>query len=162
MPEETRFDRFAEAVAAGTEPHGDAACRSEEIAGLKLFIGKANCSTCHTRPAPDRRLIPQHGRSAVAGLPEDLGRETGAKEVAADPFNCLGKFSDAGPEACGELRFMVKDGPQLTRAYKTPSLRGAATRPPYMHAGSSRRWKRSSTTTPARRQRLRASRNCIR
>ncbi len=30
---------------------------------------------------------------------------------------------------------MVKDGPQLTRAYKPPSLRGAATRPPYMHSG---------------------------
>ena len=57
------------------------------------------------------------------------------KEVAADPFNCLGKFSDAGPDACGELRFMVKEGPELVRAYKTPSLRGAATRPPYMHAG---------------------------
>ena len=30
---------------------------------------------------------------------------------------------------------MVKDGPELSRAYKTPSLRGAPTRPPYMHAG---------------------------
>ena len=30
---------------------------------------------------------------------------------------------------------MVKSGSELTRAYKTPSLRGAATRPPYMHAG---------------------------
>ena len=30
---------------------------------------------------------------------------------------------------------MVKDAPELMRAYKTPSLRGAATRPPYMHAG---------------------------
>ncbi len=57
------------------------------------------------------------------------------KDVAADPFNCLGKFSDGGPDACGELRFMVKDGPQLLRAYKTPSLRGVAMRPPYMHAG---------------------------
>ncbi len=30
---------------------------------------------------------------------------------------------------------MVKSGPELIRAYKTPSLRGAATRSPYMHAG---------------------------
>jgi cytochrome c peroxidase len=68
-------------------------------------------------------------------LPEDLGRETGVKEVRADPFNCLGKFSDAGPGACGELRFMVNGGEELTRAYKTPALRGAANRPPYMHSG---------------------------
>ncbi|RLP24372.1 cytochrome c peroxidase [Mesorhizobium sp. YM1C-6-2] len=134
-PQETRFDRFAGAIAAGTEPSEDAALTDEEIAGLKLFIGKANCSTCHTGPRLTDDSFHNTGVPVVAGLPEDLGRETGAKEVAADPFNCLGKFSDAGPEACGELRFMVKDDPRLTRAYKPPSLRGAATRPPYMHAG---------------------------
>jgi cytochrome c peroxidase len=134
-PQETRFDRFAGAVAAGTEPSEDAALTDEEIAGLKLFIGKANCSTCHTGPRLTDDSFHNTGVPVVAGLPEDLGRETGAKEVAADPFNCLGKFSDAGPEACGELRFMVKDDPRLTRAYKPPSLRGAATRPPYMHSG---------------------------
>jgi cytochrome c peroxidase len=134
-PEETRFDRFAEALAAGDEPSGNAALTDEEIAGLKLFIGKANCSTCHTGPRLTDDSFHNTGVPAVPGLPDDLGRESGAREVAADPFNCLGKFSDAGSETCGELRFMVKDGPQLTRAYKPPSLRGAATRPPYMHAG---------------------------
>lgn len=134
-PQETRFDRFAGAIAAGTEPSEDAALTDEEIAGLKLFIGKANCSTCHTGPRLTDDSFHNTGVPVVAGLPEDLGRETGAKEVAADPFNCLGKFSDAGPEACGELRFMVKDDPRLTRAYKPPSLRGAAARPPYMHSG---------------------------
>jgi cytochrome c peroxidase len=135
VPEETRFDRFAKALADGKEPEGDATFTAEEIAGLKLFIGKANCSTCHTGPRLTDDSFHNTGVPVVAGLPVDLGRETGAKEVAADPFNCLGKFSDAGPDACGELRFMVKDGPQLTRAYKPPSLRGAATRPPYMHSG---------------------------
>jgi len=134
-PQETRFDRFAAAIAAGHEPSEGAALTDEEIAGLKLFIGKANCSTCHTGPRLTDDSFHNTGVPVVAGLPEDLGRETGVKEVAADPFNCLGKFSDAGPEACGELRFMVKDDPRLTRAYKPPSLRGAATRPPYMHAG---------------------------
>jgi cytochrome c peroxidase len=135
VPEETRFDRFAKALTAGETPAQDAALTAEEIAGLKLFIGKANCSTCHTGPRLTDDSFHNTGVPAVAELPEDLGRATGAKGVAADPFNCLGKFSDAGPEACGELRFMVKDGPQLTRAYKPPSLRGAATRPPYMHSG---------------------------
>lgn len=134
-PQETRFDRFAAAIAAGSEPSQDAALTDEEVAGLKLFIGKANCSTCHTGPRLTDDSFHNTGVPVVAGLPEDLGRETGVKEVAADPFNCLGKFSDAGPEACGELRFMVKDDPRLTRAYKPPSLRGAATRPPYMHSG---------------------------
>lgn len=135
VPEETRFDRFAEALAAGKSPGDDAAFTAEEIAGLKLFIGKATCSTCHTGPRFSDDSFHNTGVPAVEGLPEDLGRETGAVQVAADPFNCLGAFSDAGPEACGELRFMVRDDPRLTRAYKPPSLRGAATRPPYMHAG---------------------------
>ena len=30
---------------------------------------------------------------------------------------------------------MVKEGEELERAFKTPSLRGAAARPPYMHSG---------------------------
>ena len=135
VPEETRFDRFAEALAAGTEPSGNAALTDEEIAGLKLFVGRANCSTCHTGPRLTDDSFHNTGVPVVPGLPDDLGRESGAMEVVADPFNCLVKFSDAGPEACGELRFMVKDAPQLTRAYKPPSLRGAAARPPYMHAG---------------------------
>jgi cytochrome c peroxidase len=135
VPEETRFDRFAKALADDKDPEGDAVFTDEEIAGLKLFIGKANCSTCHTGPRLTDDSFHNTGVPVVPGLPEDLGRAGGVKEVVADPFNCFGKFSDAGPEACSELRFAVRDDPRLTRAYKPPSLRGAATRPPYMHAG---------------------------
>jgi cytochrome c peroxidase len=55
--------------------------------------------------------------------------------VRSDEFNCLGPFSDARPEQCQELRFMVSDDPALEGAFKTPGLRGIAGRPPYMHAG---------------------------
>ncbi|MBX3582590.1 MAG: methylamine utilization protein [Rhizobiaceae bacterium] len=135
VPEETRFDRFAAALTAGREPDDDATLTPEEIAGLKLFIGKATCSTCHTGPRLTDDSFHNTGVPPVDGLPEDLGRETGVDQVAADPFNCFGKYADSGPEACGELRFMVKDDPRLTRAFKPPSLRGAASRSPYMHSG---------------------------
>lgn len=135
VPPKTRFDRFADAIAANKQPEGDAALTPQEIAGLRLFIGKGRCSTCHTGPRFTDDGFHNTGVPPVAALPEDLGRATGVQLVAADPFNCTGKFSDAGPEACGELRYMIKDGQTLIRAYKTPSLRGAATRPPYMHAG---------------------------
>jgi cytochrome c peroxidase len=133
--EPTRFDRFADAVAAGREPEGEAALSDEEILGLKLFIGKANCVTCHNGPRFTDDHFHNTGIPAVKGLPEDRGRETAVAQVSADPFNCLGAFRDGGEEACGELRFMVRSGEALRRAYKTPSLRGAATRPPYMHSG---------------------------
>jgi cytochrome c peroxidase len=133
--EPTRFDRFADAVAAGRDPEGEAALSDVEVHGLKLFIGKANCVTCHNGPRFTDDHFHNTGIPAVKGLPEDRGRETAVAQVAADPFNCLGAFRDSGEEACGELRFMVKSGEALKRAYKTPSLRGAATRPPYMHSG---------------------------
>ena len=134
-PTESRFDRFATALAVGKQPEGDAVLTPDQIAGLKLFIGKANCSTCHNGPRLTDDGFHNTGIPVVAGLPEDLGRQTGVQQVADDPFNCLGVFSDAGPNDCGDLRFRVRHGPQLLRAYKTPSLRGAAKRPPYMHSG---------------------------
>ncbi|PSJ63884.1 cytochrome-c peroxidase [Pseudaminobacter soli (ex Li et al. 2025)] len=133
--EKTRFDRFAEAVASGVEPEGDAALTDEEFAGLRLFVGKANCIECHNGPRFTDDHFHNTGIPPADGLSEDLGRQAGVAQVLADPFNCLGLYSDAAPEACKELRFMVKSGPELRRAYKTPSLRGVADRPPYMHAG---------------------------
>ncbi|TIT64248.1 MAG: c-type cytochrome [Mesorhizobium sp.] len=134
-PTPTRFDRFALDLATGAEPKGDAAFSREEILGLKLFIGKANCVTCHNGPRFTDNGFHNTGVPPVAGLPADRGRVDAVAQVEADPFNCFGAYRDGEASACGELRFMVKDAPELVRAYKTPSLRGAATRPPYMHAG---------------------------
>lgn len=132
---ETRFDRFAEALVAGREPEGDAAFNSLEIEGLKLFIGKANCIDCHNGPRFTDEFFHNTGVPPVAGLPEDRGRAQAVAQVLTDPFNCLGRYSDAGEDGCDELRFMVRDAPEFERAFKTPSLRGAASRPPYMHSG---------------------------
>ncbi|QKC83402.1 cytochrome-c peroxidase [Mesorhizobium sp. NZP2077] len=134
-PAQTRFDRFALDLATGAEPKGDAVFTREEILGLKLFIGKANCVTCHNGPRFTDNSFHNTGVPPVADLPPDRGRIDAVAQVEADPFNCFGAYRDGDASACGELRFMVKDAPQLIRAYKTPSLRGAATRPPYMHAG---------------------------
>lgn len=133
--EETRFDRFAEAVVAGHKPGDDAIFSALEIEGLKLFIGKANCITCHNGPRFTDDFFHNTGVPSVPGLPEDRGRAQAFERLLADPFNCLGPHSDAGPEACDELRFMARNEHEMVRAYKTPSLRGAASRPPYMHAG---------------------------
>lgn len=134
-PAQTRFDRFALDLATGAEPKDDAAFSKEEILGLKLFIGKANCVTCHNGPRFTDNGFHNTGVPPVADLPPDRGRVDAVTQVQADPFNCFGAYRDGNASACGELRFMVKDAPELVRAYKTPSLRGAAARPPYMHAG---------------------------
>lgn len=134
-PAPTRFDRFALDLVTGAEPKGDAVFSKDEVLGLKLFIGKANCVTCHNGPRFTDNGFHNTGVPPVAGLPPDRGRIDAVRQVEADPFNCFGAYRDGDVSACGELRFVVKSAPELIRAYKTPSLRGAAARPPYMHAG---------------------------
>ncbi|HET7231986.1 MAG TPA: cytochrome c peroxidase [Longimicrobium sp.] len=134
QPGATRFDRYVEGVGDdGRAPAG--ILSADEEAGLRLFMGRANCTQCHNGP----RLTDDHfhntGVPAAAGLPEDLGRANGARQVLGDEFNCTSRYSDARPEECAELRFLVPEGQALLRAYKTPSLRGVAGRAPYMHAG---------------------------
>ncbi|KLK90480.1 hypothetical protein AA309_25565 [Microvirga vignae] len=131
QPAPTRFDAYASALGSG----GAGNLTDDEIAGLRLFVGKGQCVNCHNGPLLTDNHFHNTGVPAAAGLPEDQGRAFGAKLVREDPFNCLGKYSDAGEGDCSELRFMVTDGHELLRAFKTPSLRGAAGRPPYMHAG---------------------------
>lgn len=133
--EQTRFDRFAQSIAAGETPQGDAALDESERLGLKLFIGRANCVTCHAGPRFSDEHFHNTGVPQPPELPEDSGRAAGIAKALADPFNCLGRHSDAKPEQCGELRFVAKDDHAMLRAFKTPSLRGAVSRPPYMHSG---------------------------
>jgi cytochrome c peroxidase len=58
--------------------------------------------------------------------------------VLKDEFNCLGKYSDAKPDECAELRFIDRNKIRNRSAFKTPTLRNVADRPPYMHAGQLR------------------------
>lgn len=133
-PAETRFDRFAKAVADGRAPEGDAAFSDLEIEGLKLFVGSANCIQCHNGPRFTDDHFHNTGVPQAAGVAEDHGRAQAVPQLVADPFNCEGPYSDAAGK-CDELRFMIREGEELERAFKTPSLRGVASRAPYMHSG---------------------------
>jgi cytochrome c peroxidase len=135
LPGPTRFDAYVAAVTAGDDATAAATFTADEAAGLRLFIGEARCTDCHNGPLLTNNAFHNTGVPPVAGLPEDTGRLSGAQQVLADEFNCLGPFSDAAPEECGELRFLVADDHDLNRKFRPPSLRGVAQRAPYMHAG---------------------------
>jgi cytochrome c peroxidase len=130
----SRFDGYAEALLRdGRAPEG--VLTRDEVAGLRLFIGKAECTNCHNGPLFTDNHFHNTGVPAVASLPPDLGRARGAKQVLEDEFNCRSRYSDAGPAECRELEFLESDSHELVRAFKPPSLRNVADRPPYMHAG---------------------------
>lgn len=136
VPGESRLDRYVEAVLKGDNKGARMTLSAEEAAGLRLFIGKAKCTNCHNGPMltnSDFHNLKAPGRE---GLPEDRGRADGIRKVFSSLFNCMGKYSDADPETdCDELRYMDTDTTRYVRAFKTPTLRNVADRPPYMHAG---------------------------
>jgi cytochrome c peroxidase len=105
------------------------------VAGLQLFIGKANCTQCHNGPLFTNHDFHNTGVPAVATLPRDAGRFTGSVAVLKDEFNCRSRWSDAKAEDCPELEFLTAGDEHHQRAFKVPSLRNVAERAPYMHAG---------------------------
>jgi cytochrome c peroxidase len=133
-PEPTRFDAFADALAQGKGDDAQSILTPTERAGLKLFIGKANCVSCHNGPLLTDNAFHNLGLPG-ATADSDAGRSAAVVTLKADPFNCLGEFSDAGPGDCSELRFMETSSPDLVGGFRSPSLRGAGLRAPYMHAG---------------------------
>ena len=135
LPGTSRFDRFVEALVRGDTDVAAQHLDSEEIAGLRLYIGKAGCTDCHNGPLFTNNDFHNTGVPARPNLPADGGRALGARQVLEDPFNCLGPHSDADPEDCPELRFLKSDGHELERAFKPPTLRNVAAAAPYMHAG---------------------------
>jgi cytochrome c peroxidase len=131
---DSRFDRYVDAVLKGDRV-GQQVLRPEEVDGLRLFIGKAQCSTCHNGPLFSDQAFHNTGVPPRDSARPDRGRAPATAKVQADEFNCLGKYSDASPQACQELRFMATDDPGMEGAFKTPSLRNVHLRSPYMHAG---------------------------
>jgi cytochrome c peroxidase len=131
---ESRFDKYVAALMDGDEDGMRAALSADEKAGLRLFIGDAQCINCHNGPLftnnefHNTAVLPQPGK-----LPA-LGRVSAVREARADPFNCLGDFSDDETRECPELRF-TKTGDDLIGAQKTPSLRSVTETSPYMHGG---------------------------
>jgi cytochrome c peroxidase len=132
-PEPSRFDRYADLLATGEDPSG--ILSDAETAGLRIFVGKGECTKCHNGPMLTDNYFHNTGVPSDPDLPDDPGRSIGTALVLSDPFNCLGAYSDAGPGDCAELRFLTPAGAEMTGAFKPPSLRGVAGRPPYMHSG---------------------------
>src|SRR5688500_18626722 len=102
----SRFDRYVEAELAGRPHTAASALTRDEEAGLRLFIGKASCVTCHN----GAMLTDGAFHNTGVGLPSvalapDSGRAVGVRQALAGEFACTSRWSDAGPDDCAELRF---------------------------------------------------------
>ncbi len=135
VPGPSRFDRYAKALIDNDTTALSKTFTPEEADGLRLFIGKAKCTNCHNGPLFTNSDFHNTGVPTPPKMPRDIGRADGIMKVLLDEFNCLGKYSDAGPGDCAELRYLDTDTAKYSGAFKTPTLRNVAERAPYMHAG---------------------------
>ena len=136
QPGRARFDDYADRLSrddSALVAQGDELA-TDELQGLRLFIGKAMCVTCHNGPLFTNHEFHNTGVLANPGELPSMARYDGVRIARLDPFNCLGEFSDAESTQCTELRF-ARDTNDLVGANKTPTLRNVDLTAPYMHGG---------------------------
>ncbi len=129
-----RFDHYVDGLVADNLTTANQLNESE-LNGMKLFLGRANCVSCHNGPLFTNFEFHNIGAPESDKNNVDLGRYSGIKSLVADEFTCLSSYSDAKPEECMEMRFLKKQGPELVGAFKTPSLRNVSKTSPYMQTG---------------------------
>ena len=134
MPTPSRFDAYVASVVAGDEARQAELFTEDEIRGLRLFIGEANCTQCHNGPLFTNNEFHNTGLITLEGEVPDKGRVSGVREVFDDPFNCMGAHSDDSRRYCPELEF-ARTGSELIGAFRTPSLRNLQDTAPYGHQG---------------------------
>lgn len=136
IPRESQFDRFIGALSSQAEFAALKELYSPgAVAGLRLFMGKANCAGCHNGPLFTNYEFHNIGAPERDQEEVDLGRYKGAKDLAADEFNCLSALEEQQEEACPEIAYLKTEGKELIGAFKTPSLRNIYHTSPYMQAG---------------------------
>ncbi len=136
VTKKTSFDHFRDALEK--EDWAAAASYSPSAQrGLSLFIGRANCSFCHSGP------LFSNSEFHDAGVPYfikpgvvDKGRYQGIINLKKSPFTLASKFNDdvnkSGAWAVNNVATLHSN----FGIFRVPGLRGLTKTAPYMHNGS--------------------------
>jgi cytochrome c peroxidase len=129
------FDDFVAALQADDAAAMDA-YDVDARAGLKLFLGKANCTFCHFDAEFTNHQFANLGFEPREWLnPLDAGRFGGINALQASPFNAGGVWSD-DPDGDRARRLgVLSNGDNQLGQFKVGGLRDIALSPPYMHGG---------------------------
>ena len=131
----TPFDDFRDALAVGDsssmKKYPAAAQR-----GLRIFVGRGNCSTCHFGPAFSNGEFHDTGVPFFVAGGVDPGRHGGIRRLRSNRFNLTGSYSDdrTGRSAIKTQHVSLEH--RNFGEFKVPSLRNVALTAPYMHNGS--------------------------
>ena len=131
----TPFDQFRDALARAQAPsswkYSDVAQR-----GLKIFIGKGGCTSCHAGPNFTNGEFFNTGLSRFAPLGNpDPGRQAGIRQLLESRFNLLGPYNDdtTGASAAHTRGVSLEKG--NFGEFKVPSLRNLTLTAPYGRDG---------------------------
>ena len=132
----TPFDEFRDGLASGdsdaVKAYPPAAQR-----GLKIFVGKGNCTTCHFGPHFTNGEFADTGVPFFAGRGRvDPGRHIGIRKLKENPYNLLGRYSDDPARSTATGTRHVEPQHRNFGEWRVPGLRNVALTAPYMHNGS--------------------------
>lgn len=132
----TSFDDFRDALAIGDIERA-AQYPEQAQRGLQIFIGRGNCTFCHSGPAFTNGEF--HDAAVPYFLEQggvDPGRAEGITQLLESPFTLDGDFTDdpikARAWAVRNVRFQHRN----FGIFRVPTLRRSAHTAPYMHDGS--------------------------
>lgn len=132
----TPFDEFRDALQRG-DALAAAAYPAAAQRGLRLFLGRGQCATCHAGP------LFSNGEFGDIGMPffikhegVDPGRQGGIKRLLANPNNLLGAYNDDATRANATGTKFLRPEHRNFGEFKVPSLRNLKLTAPYMHNGS--------------------------
>lgn len=119
------FDRYV----AGDEE----AISHEAKRGLKIFVGKGGCVSCHNTPTFSDDEFYNIGVPQIE-VPDDTGRFQGIPKLLANMFNSSGIYSDS---RAGSTRMLssLEPKPEHMGSFRTTPLRNVALTAPYFHTG---------------------------
>ena len=132
----TPFDEFRDGLQRG-DAQAAAAYPAAAQRGLRIFVGRGQCATCHAGP------LFSNGEFGDIGMPffikpnsVDPGRQGGIKRLLANPYNLLGAYNDDATRNNATGTKFLRPEHRNFGEFKVPSLRNLKLTAPYMHNGS--------------------------
>ena len=127
------FDDFRDAL----ERNAPSDYPSPARRGLRIFVGKGNCTACHFGPHFT------NGEFADTGVPffvakgrVDPGRHAGIQKLRTSPYSLVGKYNDDPQRTTATGTRHVELQHRNFGEWRVPGLRNVARTAPYMHNGS--------------------------
>ena len=132
----TSFDQFRDALAKGA-PQSSWNYSEPAQRGLKLFIGKGGCASCHAGPNFTNGEFFNTGLSRpVSRRYPDPGRPAGIRQVLESRFNLLGHYNDDATGASAAHTRQASLEKASIGEFKVPTLRNLLLTSPYGRDGN--------------------------